>query len=171
MLAAIESGISYYYFLFCFIFIYFHLFHLQSCWLASKVAFCKKFQSRWINVHFLENCPRISFRENKEEENIWLENASLFEEKGQTGFYHSWYKPHVYPYLIFSKLKWQLLFHFSLNVAQFGLWLKTRVNGGHLTLKSHPLSCRKRFPVEGLRNYPKTVKTFGPQNYYQHKFS
>ena len=150
---------------------YFNLFYFQSCWLPSKVAFCKKFQSRWINVHFLENCPRISFRENKEEENIWLENASLFEEKGQTGFYHSWYKPHVYPYLIFSKLKWQLLFHFSLNVAQFGLWLKTRVNGGHLTLKSHPLSCRKRFPVEGLRNYPKTVKTFGPQNYYHHKFS
>ena len=67
MLAAIESGISFYYFLFCFIFI---LFYLQSCWLPSKVAFCKKFQSRWINVHFLENCPRISFRENKVEENI-----------------------------------------------------------------------------------------------------
>ena len=44
------------------------------------------------------------------------------------------------------------------------------MKGGHSTLNPQPLTRGRRFDVEGLRNYPKTVKTFRPQNYYHRGF-
>ena len=44
------------------------------------------------------------------------------------------------------------------------------MKGGHSTLNPQPLTRGRRFDVEGLRNYPKTVKTFCPQNYYHRGF-